>query len=73
MSVISVPLEIQEERARRAGLSLSAWQEQSRQRVTHMRIQAHSRAHSSRVMRVSELSDSQKRALRRMNLCFAEV
>lgn len=72
MSLISVPLEIQEERARRAGVPLTVWQAQSRQRVTSMRVQAVRRARVGRVMSVSELSDSQKRALRRMSLSFAE-
>lgn len=72
MSVISVPLEIQEARARRAGVPLAVWQDQSIQRVANMRVQAHRRAQSGHVIRVSELSDSQKRALRRMSLSFAE-
>lgn len=72
MSVISVPLAIQEERARRAGVSLAVWQAQSIQRVAHMRTLAHRRVQSTRVLQVSELSDSQKRALRRMSLSFAD-
>lgn len=72
MSVISVPLEIQEERARRAGVPLGVWQAQSIQRVARMRVQAHRRAQAGRVIKFSELSDSQKRALRRMSLSFAE-
>jgi hypothetical protein len=72
MSVISVPLAIQEERARRAGVSLEVWRNQSAQRVATMRVQAHRRAQSGRVLNVSELSDSQKKALRRMSLSFAD-
>lgn len=72
MSVISVPLAIQEERARRAGIPLAVWQAQVSQRVSVMRGQAHRRAQSGRVINISELSDSQRRALRRMSLSFAE-
>lgn len=72
MSVISVPLEIQEERARRAGVPLEVWRTQSTRRVANMRMQAHRRAQSGRVLEVSELSDSQKKALRRMSLIFAD-
>lgn len=72
MSVISVPLEIQEERARRAGVHLEVWQAQTARRVSNMRVQAYRRAQSGHVIKVSELSDSQKRALRRMSLSFAE-
>lgn len=72
MRVISIPLEIQEERARRAGVPLEIWQAQSTQRVSNMRVQAYRRAQFGRVMRIADLSDSQKRALRRMTLAFAE-
>ncbi|MEG2506020.1 MAG: hypothetical protein RSB44_15220 [Carnobacterium sp.] len=72
MSVIRVPLEIQEERARKAGVSLAVWQAQSIRRVANMRAQAHRKAQSTRVIQVSELSDSQKRALHRMSLSFAD-
>ncbi len=73
MRVINVPLEIQEERARRAGVSLEVWQAQTDQRVSKMRVKAYRRAGSGNVLNLAELSESQKRALRRMSLSFSQV
>lgn len=73
MRVINVPLEIQEERARRAGVSLEVWQAQTNQRVSNMRVRAYRRARSGTVLNLAELSESQKRALRRMSLSFSQT
>ena len=70
MSVISIPLAIQEERARRAGVPLEVWQTQSNRRVANMRVQAHRQVRSNRVIDIAELSESQRKALRRMSLAF---
>ena len=73
MRVINVPLEIQEERARRAGVSLEVWQAQANQRVSNMRVRAYRRAGSISVLNLAELSESQKRALHRMSFSFSKA
>lgn len=67
MKVIKVPREIIEERARRAGVSVEVWQRQADARVAVMRTEASRQLTEPRVLNVSELSESQRRALRRMD------
>lgn len=64
MKTLKASLEVQEERARRAGLPLAVWQQQTQQRVSRMRAQA-TRARTV-VIDENQLSESQQRALRRM-------
>lgn len=64
MKTLKASLEVQEERARRAGLSLAVWQQQTQQRVSRMRAQA-TRARTV-VIDENQLSESQQRAIRRM-------
>lgn len=70
MRTLKASLEVQEERARRAGLPLVVWQQQNQQRVSRMRARALERKAST--IDENQLSESQQRALRRMTFAFVQ-
>lgn len=69
MRTLKTSLAVQEERARKAGLPLAVWQQQTQDRVNRMQAQARER---NLVINEDQLSESQKRALRRMTFSFVQ-